>query len=164
MLAALLIRIRVVRNSRDPAAMEPLLEDMREQVSHALEGIAASPAACARPRSTSWGWCRRSRRSARSLEEIGGVAVSVRAEDVAGDLPPEAELATYRIVQEALSNVMRHARATRADVRIAHEGERLVVAVEDDGRGFDPAHAMSTDGAASCRIPASARERARCIR
>jgi len=146
MLAALLIRIRVVRNSRDPAAVEPLLEDMREQVSHALEGIRRFSRGLRPPALDELGLVPAIEALARSLEEIGGVAVSVRAEEVAGDLPPEAELATYRIVQEALSNVMRHAHATRAGVRIAHEGGRLVVEVEDDGRGFDPAHVMSTDG------------------
>jgi len=77
--------------------------------------------------------------------ERAGVPVTL---ELGAALPASGLPATtaYRIVQEALSNVMRHARATRADVRIAHEGDRLVVAVEDDGRGFDPANAMSTDG------------------
>lgn len=146
MLAALLIRIRVVRNSRDPAAMEPLLDDMRMEVSHALEGVRRFARGLRPPALDELGLVPAIEVLARSLEEIGGVAVAFHAEDVAGDLAPDAELATYRIVQEALSNVMRHARATRADVRIAHEGGRLTVAVDDDGRGFDPARATSTDG------------------
>ena len=48
-------------------------------------------------------------------------------------LPPEVDLAAYRIVQEALTNVARHARATTAEVRIRPEGDDMVVEVEDDG-------------------------------
>lgn len=47
-------------------------------------------------------------------------------------------LTTYRIVQEALTNVARHAGATRAQVRISCEGDRLAIRIVDDGAGFDP--------------------------
>jgi signal transduction histidine kinase len=49
------------------------------------------------------------------------------------------ESAVYRIVEEALTNVMRHAGARSATVTLAHSGDRLIVAVEDDGAGFEPA-------------------------
>lgn len=52
-------------------------------------------------------------------------------------LPPEMETALYRIVQEALTNVVRHARATRADVLLERHGDRVVAIVEDNGIGFD---------------------------
>jgi signal transduction histidine kinase/DNA-binding response OmpR family regulator len=53
-------------------------------------------------------------------------------------LLPEVETAIYRIVQEALTNVLRHARATRVDVLLERRGDRVVTIVEDDGVGFDP--------------------------
>jgi signal transduction histidine kinase len=49
---------------------------------------------------------------------------------------PELEAALYRLVQEALTNVIKHADATRARVRIEEEDETVSVTVEDDGRGF----------------------------
>jgi len=49
----------------------------------------------------------------------------------------EIETALYRIVQEALTNIGRHARATRADVLLERRGDRVVVVVEDNGLGFD---------------------------
>ena len=51
---------------------------------------------------------------------------------------PEVETASYRIVQEALTNVARHAGATRATVRLRTASGMLFVAVEDSGRGFAP--------------------------
>ena len=48
------------------------------------------------------------------------------------------ETALYRVVQEAMTNVVRHAGATRVDILVEHRGERVMVMVEDDGVGFDP--------------------------
>jgi signal transduction histidine kinase len=50
-------------------------------------------------------------------------------------LPAEVDLAAYRIVQESLTNVMRHSQATSAAVRVAYEPDRLLVEVQDDGVG-----------------------------
>lgn len=63
------------------------------------------------------------------------------------DLPPEvrpnAETAglVYRVTQEALRNVVSHADATQVQVRLHHAGERLLLDIDDDGVGFDPADA-----------------------
>lgn len=53
-------------------------------------------------------------------------------------LPLEVETTIYRIVQEALTNVARHAHATRASIGVKAEAEQVTVTVEDDGAGFDP--------------------------
>ena len=54
-------------------------------------------------------------------------------------LDPETELSLYRIAQEALTNVTRHAQARALAVRLERQGQRLVLAIADDGRGFDAA-------------------------
>ncbi len=54
-------------------------------------------------------------------------------------LPPDVETAFYRIAQEALNNVVKHAHATRADVVLERRDGELVLVIEDDGVGFDPA-------------------------
>ncbi len=67
-------------------------------------------------------------------------------------LPPRAQAEALRIAQEALSNVRRHADATFVRVRAAVEEGRLVVAVGDNGRGFDPdAVGQNAFGLASMR-------------
>ncbi|TDC85636.1 sensor histidine kinase [Micromonospora sp. KC606] len=50
-------------------------------------------------------------------------------------LPPEVEVAAYRIVQEALTNVTRHAGATAAVIRVRPDGDDVLVEIEDDGTG-----------------------------
>jgi signal transduction histidine kinase len=53
-------------------------------------------------------------------------------------LPPEVDLAAYRIVQEALTNVTRHANARTAVIRVWPEGDDVLVEMEDDGAGAPP--------------------------
>ncbi len=71
--------------------------------------------------------------------------VSMDIKGTAVRLPAEAELAVYRVVQEALHNVERHASATRADVELSYDPSGTRVAIVDDGRGFDPEQAAATD-------------------
>jgi signal transduction histidine kinase len=59
-----------------------------------------------------------------------------------GRLSPRVEIALYRILQEALTNVVRHAQATRVDVLLERRGDRIIAVVEDNGIGFDPERAM----------------------
>jgi len=58
-------------------------------------------------------------------------------------LAPETELQLLRIVQEALSNVRKHAEATRTQVSLCNGGPMLELIVRDNGRGFNPDHARS---------------------
>ncbi len=62
-------------------------------------------------------------------------------------LPADAETTLYRIAQEALTNVARHARATRVDVLLERQGDVVLLTVEDNGVGFEPAAAeAAADG------------------
>lgn len=54
-------------------------------------------------------------------------------------LGPEVELAAYRIAQEALQNAVQHATASRITVHVSCAPDELVLAIADDGQGFDPA-------------------------
>jgi signal transduction histidine kinase len=63
--------------------------------------------------------------------------VGFEAEAMDCRLPPDAEAAAYRIVQEALTNVARHASATSCRVTLRRRDDLIELAVEDDGVGFD---------------------------
>jgi signal transduction histidine kinase len=64
-----------------------------------------------------------------------GVEVTVSLEGTPRRLPAAVDLAAYRVVQESLTNVVRHAAASRAEVTVRHSDGRVVVVVTDDGRG-----------------------------
>jgi signal transduction histidine kinase len=63
--------------------------------------------------------------------------ITLSAGDRATALSPELETTVYRLVQEALTNVVKHAGATAARIRIALQDAAVVVEIEDDGKGFD---------------------------
>jgi two-component system, NarL family, sensor histidine kinase NreB len=76
------------------------------------------------------------------LEELGGPKVAFEIDVPAGmRLPADLETSLFRITQEALTNVVKHAEATTARVILTCQKQTLLLAVEDDGRGFSPAHA-----------------------
>ena len=86
-----------------------------------------------------------------AVRELAGEAtipVTVHA-DLARPLPVLVETTAYFVVSEALGNVARHARATRAEVRLTQAGRNLVVEVSDDGcGGADPARGTGLTGLA----------------
>jgi signal transduction histidine kinase len=63
--------------------------------------------------------------------------VDVAASGFSGDLPEEFKTCIYRVVQEALHNVTRHAGAGSVRVVAQQEPRRLLLSIQDDGRGFD---------------------------
>jgi two-component system sensor histidine kinase UhpB len=68
---------------------------------------------------------------------------------IAADLPPltpEQELVVYRVAQEALTNALRHSGARALRFSLRADGQDVVLTVEDDGRGFDPALVSSASG------------------
>jgi PAS domain S-box-containing protein len=58
-------------------------------------------------------------------------------------LPPETEILMYRVAQEALNNIVKHARATQVDIVLERTSEHLSLIIEDDGVGFDPSDAKT---------------------
>jgi signal transduction histidine kinase len=111
------------------------LEIIRDTGRESLDALRVQLAAI----STGSGASRRPAPGLPELEDLlarvrtGGLAVSRRGDS--GDVPEELGQAVYAVVQESLTNVLRHARAARAVVTLAREGEDLVVSIQDDGHG-----------------------------
>jgi signal transduction histidine kinase len=74
-----------------------------------------------------------------------GIAVELSHSSMDGRLAPETETAAYRIIQEALNNVAKHAKATDTKVCLARQPDALRIVIEDNGIGFDVAARRSPD-------------------
>ena len=77
-------------------------------------------------------------RLAETFREQSGLQVDLEARLGDERLPREAETALYRVVQEALTNIVKHAQAGRVSILLQRKGNAVVAVVEDDGAGFDP--------------------------
>ena len=80
------------------------------------------------------------------LESLAGtLPVDVAVELTARPLPPHVETALYRIAQEALQNVAKHARASTVQLQLTSTNGEARLVVADDGVGFDPDHPTASD-------------------
>lgn len=75
---------------------------------------------------------------AREVSRNTDIRVTVKADSVAEELGDEQKTCIYRVVQEALRNVTRHARAKQVEIRLAQNGASLHLTIQDDGQGFLP--------------------------
>ncbi|WP_162606292.1 sensor histidine kinase [Jiangella asiatica] len=129
---------------RNPTKVREALEAIRDTSRASLDGLRAELQELRSPVSDE-----APRRPVPGLAEVevlleriraGGVEVSARLPDPAEDgaeLPPEIDVAAYRIVQESLTNVLRHAGATRAEVHVRRAGDELLLDVTDNGAGAE---------------------------
>jgi signal transduction histidine kinase len=74
---------------------------------------------------------------AKEISKRGGIHVKIVAGQVSEDLPEDHKTCVYRIVQEALHNIVQHAEARNAKVTVRQDAGRLLLSIEDDGKGFD---------------------------
>ncbi|MBE0415288.1 MAG: GAF domain-containing protein [Dehalococcoidia bacterium] len=80
-----------------------------------------------------------------NLEKFGkdtGIAYSSQIEGIPLHIPPILGIAVYRVTQEALTNVRKHAQATKVDVILRFQEDELCVVIRDNGKGFGPSHVL----------------------
>jgi len=137
-LTSMLLGLKAVEDAGSTEEMRAASADLRELVVQTLQDVRRL-AVELRPRALDdFGLVPALERLTSSLAEHTGIAVDF--ESALGDerLPSELETALYRIVQESLTNIVKHARATRVSVLVARREGEVVVVIEDDGAGFDP--------------------------
>lgn len=144
-LATVLVRLRIAarQGMLDP---EELCEEVRGAVAEALEEVRAVARRLRPPELDELGVRAALEAHARHLGEGTGTAVRFSGDVSRNWLPPEASLALFRILQEAVTNAFRHARAKGIQVTFRPMREGLWAEVRDDGRGFDPALVSATGG------------------
>jgi signal transduction histidine kinase len=76
--------------------------------------------------------------------QAAGISVTVTLDDVDALLPPEFEVNLFRIIQESLNNILKHARAAEARITLTKQPGGLRLVVQDNGSGFAPSQLETT--------------------
>ena len=74
----------------------------------------------------------------KEVAEASQLKFEVEADDLEGKLSPECEVAVYRMLQESLNNVVKHAQASSVKVELHRQERSMTLTIQDDGRGFHP--------------------------
>jgi len=139
-LAGVLVRIRAIRDTSgvsDEQLMPGLLEEVRTEVLGAAEHLYRVARRLHPPELDDLGLEAAITADARRVEQTSGLRVDVALARPLPQLEPEAQLTVFRIVQEALGNSAKHARARQVKVSLRVADDRLEVEIHDDGRGFE---------------------------
>ncbi|HYI87364.1 MAG TPA: PAS domain S-box protein [Burkholderiales bacterium] len=144
-LSALNINLDII--SRESQALTPALrqrlDDSLGLVDNTLQSIENVMAELRPPLLDEYGLGAALGWHAEEFSRRTGVKVAVADRDPAGskNARPEAAVALFRIAQEALNNVLKHAKAANVRLEVSATDEELILDVQDDGQGFDPATA-----------------------
>jgi two-component system sensor histidine kinase UhpB len=130
------VQLRVARKTADPATAASL-ETIADQLAGSINELRMLAQGLRPPALDMIGLSAAIQAHARNVTETGAVRVDTRIEGVDGALQPESELALYRLIQEALLNVVRHSRSDQARVEVERNSGHVVATVADEGRGFD---------------------------
>jgi two-component system sensor histidine kinase UhpB len=145
-ITSILVRLRLLEQSIEDAAALKNLEELRELTSGALDSVRRM-AMGLRPASLDdLGLLPALESYAGQFSQSKSIALSMEVEGIGRRLPRDVELVLYRVVQEALTNVSKHASATTALVQVTRRGNEVTLVVEDDGDGFDPGELSPTQG------------------
>jgi signal transduction histidine kinase len=138
-LTSILLGLKAVEDARTDAETEAAAEQLRELVVATLQDVRRL-AVELRPKALDdFGLVPALERLVNTFSETTGIAVDLEASLGDERLPSEVETMLYRIVQEALTNVVKHARARRVSIILIRRERKVTALVEDDGEGFDQA-------------------------
>ncbi|HEV2358700.1 MAG TPA: histidine kinase [bacterium] len=147
-LTALVMQLGTAEGALEPDAdgIRPQLQAVREQTSEMIENVRRLMLDLRPAVLDDLGLVPAIRWYAESHLPAAGIdaQVSISGLDEHERLPRRLELVAFRLAQEAVTNVIRHAQARRAVISLARVAGGLEISVEDDGRGFDPEAAPPT--------------------
>lgn len=138
-LSTLLVTVRLLFRMESEDERERTLEDMREMLLETAEGMRRIARGLRPPALADAGLDAAIRGHIREVKRSTRLEVDLSVDAVDPLLGPDRRLVVYRVVQEALSNVVRHAEVGRAAVDIERRDENVVAIIRDEGRGFEAA-------------------------
>jgi two-component system sensor histidine kinase UhpB len=138
-LAVVKMRLRMTREAITPENTKALekLSSLSAVVDETLAGVRALSHELRPPLIDEMGWEPALSWLCESMSQRTELPIRYACHGPSDRLDPSLELTAYRVVQEALANVVRHAQATHAAVEAALGPETLTIQIEDDGVGFD---------------------------
>jgi signal transduction histidine kinase len=137
-LTSILLGLKSVEEAGSPEAMRDAASMLRELVVATLQDVRRL-AVELRPKALDdFGLVAALERLVQTFKETTGIETELQASVGEERLPAEAETTLYRIVQEALTNVVKHAGARKVSIVVRRRDGAAMAVVEDDGEGFDP--------------------------
>jgi signal transduction histidine kinase len=135
-LTSVLVRLRLLERSAEDKRLRSGLAELRELTVETLEGVRRLAIDLRPPMLDDLGLEAAIQSHVQDFSRRWQINVTFTSSGL-GRIPPNVELVLYRIVQEALSNVAKHASASRVETHLSRKGRTLRLLVEDDGCGFD---------------------------
>lgn len=146
-LTSLMVGLKVLEEARDPEEVKVRAAELRALVAKTLDEVHHLAHALRPSILDDFGLVAALERYAKRFAGTAGLQVDFYAQDLDGRrLPPPVETTLYRIVQEALTNMAKHANAQNVSIVLEQRGRGVVAVIEDDGRGFDVARWRSKEG------------------
>jgi signal transduction histidine kinase len=137
-LTSILLGLKTVEDAPDAELMRAAVANLRELVVGTLQDVRRL-AVELRPKALDdFGLVAAVGRLAQTFSEATGIDVQFEAQLGANRLPEAVETTLYRLVQEALTNVVKHARARNVSILLVRRDSTATAVIEDDGRGFNP--------------------------
>lgn len=138
-LTSLLVRIRLLERSDDPLAARQHTRELRELTAEALEQVRRVALELRPTILDDLGLLAALEWRVDEFNAAGAAHASLKADCGSPRLAHPVELACFRVAQEALTNAARHAQAQQVSISLSQTGGWIILAISDDGRGFDPA-------------------------
>jgi signal transduction histidine kinase len=136
-LTSVLIGLRLAQDSDDPQQVRATLDELRETVTDAIRDLRALAVELRPTALDDFGLQAALERLVDTFGRRTGLAIELLVSGVEQRLGEQVETGLYRIVQEGLTNVAKHAGAAHVSVILRGHDDALSLVVEDDGRGFD---------------------------
>jgi signal transduction histidine kinase len=150
-LTSILLTLRAIDDAETEDERRSAVSAVREQLVDTLQSVRRLAVELRPAALDDFGLQPALERLAATVGERSGLKVEVEVWLGQERLPTAVETAIYRIVQEALTNAMKHAEARQVSILLTRKNDRVTVIVEDDGKGFDPAATTSGIGLVGMR-------------